>query len=74
MQQATGLSETALGLYRQMATGVQAGSEAWFEARARTVQVLEAMGEMAKAKELRELVLASYPSLSPEWKSRLTGS
>lgn len=74
MQRSKGLSETALGLYRQMATGVQAGSEAWFEARARTVQVLEAMGEMAKAKELRELVLASYPSLSPEWKSRLTGS
>ncbi|MFM8400955.1 MAG: hypothetical protein ACKOAH_24275, partial [Pirellula sp.] len=38
MQRSKGLSETALGLYRQMATGVQAGSEAWFEARARTVQ------------------------------------
>jgi hypothetical protein len=53
---------------------VQAGSEPWFEARARIVQVLEAIGESTKAREMRDLVLASYPSLSPEWKSRLMGS
>ena len=74
MERTKGSSESAVVLYRQMATGVQAGSEPWFEARARIVQVLEAIGESTKAREMRDLVLASYPSLSPEWKSRLMGS
>jgi hypothetical protein len=74
MQRTKGLNEKSLGWYRQMASGVTAGSEPWLEARARTIQVLEAAGEQTKARELSELVLASYPNVSVQWKSRLMGS
>lgn len=73
MQRIKGLSESALGWYRQMAMGVVAGSEPWFEARSRSVQVLESMGQTAKARELRDLVFASFPGISAEWKNRLMG-
>lgn len=74
MQRTKGLNEKSLGWYRQMASGVTAGSEPWLEARARTIQVLEATGEQTKARELSELVLASYPNVPVLWKSRLMGS
>ncbi len=71
MQRISVLSESSLGWYRQMATGVMAGSEPWLEARARTIEVLQARGEVAKATELGQLVLASYPNVAAEWKKRL---
>jgi hypothetical protein len=53
-----------------MAAGVVAGTEPWLEARARSVEVLRAIGQESKAVELGQLVLASYPNLSEEWKKR----
>ena len=70
MQQTSQLREVALGWYRQMASGVVAGTEPWLEARARSVEVLRAIGQESKAVELGQLVLASYPNLSEEWKKR----
>jgi hypothetical protein len=70
MQRTSQLREVSLGWYRQMASGVAAGTEPWFEARARSVEVLRAVGQESKAVELGQLVLASYPNLSEEWKKR----
>jgi len=70
MQQTSQLREVSLGWYRQMASGVVAGTEPWLEARARSVEVLRAIGQESKAVELGQLVLASYPNLSEEWKKR----
>jgi hypothetical protein len=70
MQQTSQLREVSLGWYRQMASGVVAGTEPWLEARARSVDVLRAIGQESKAVELGHLVLASYPNLSEEWKKR----
>jgi hypothetical protein len=71
MQRSDGLSEDSLGWYRQMANGVKPGSEPWFESRARSIQVLEALGDSVKAKQLRDLVVASFPDLPSKWQSRL---
>ena len=70
MQQTNQLREVSLGWYRQMASGVVAGTEPWLEARARSAEVLRAIGQESKAVELGQLVLASYPNLSEEWKKR----
>lgn len=73
MQRTGSLFDPALGWYRQMAAGVVAGSPPWLEARARTIGILQAKGDSAKADELRSLLLASYPNLSEEWKARIAG-
>ena len=62
--------EQALTHFRQIAKGFPAGSEPWLDARARTVQTLRLAGETVKAKELAEVVFASYPSAMQEWQSR----
>lgn len=62
--------QNAIGLYRQMASGVPPGSQPWLEARARTVQTLRAMGKEAEADQLRDLVLATYPSAETTWGNR----
>ncbi|MFN6401949.1 MAG: tetratricopeptide repeat protein [Planctomycetota bacterium] len=71
MQRTDGLSEDSLGWYRQMANGVKPGSEPWLEARARSIQVLESLGDSVKAKQLRDLVVAFFPDLPSKWQSRL---
>lgn len=70
MQATSQLREASLGWYRQMAAGVAAGTEPWLEARARSIEMLRALGQESKAVELGQLVLASYPNLSDEWKKR----
>jgi hypothetical protein len=70
MQATSQLREVSLGWYRQMAAGVAAGTEPWLEARARSIEILRALGQESKAVELGQLVLASYPNLSDEWKKR----
>lgn len=70
MQATSQLREVSLGWYRQMAAGVAAGTEPWLEARARSIEILRALGQESKAVELGQLVLASYPNLSYEWKKR----
>jgi hypothetical protein len=70
MQRSTSLGEAAMGWYRQMAAGVPPGSEPWLEARARTIEVLRGRGEVAKARQLCDLVRAAYPDLSGDWRSR----
>lgn len=72
MQRTDLLSDSALGWYRQMASGVAAGSEPWLEARARTIGILRSKGEVVKANELLDLLVASYPNLSDEWKARIS--
>jgi hypothetical protein len=62
--------DTALTLYRQMATGVPGGSDAWLEARARTAQTLHAKGDHAGANQLRDLVFATYPDSATAWRAR----
>ena len=62
--------EQALGLYLQLATGFTAGSEPWLDVRARTAQTLRQMSEEKKAKELCDIVFATYPSAAQEWRSR----
>jgi hypothetical protein len=71
MQRTDGLSEDSLGWYRQMANGVKPGSEPWLEARARSIQGLESLGDSVKAKQLRDLVVAFFPDLPSKWQSRL---
>ena len=65
-------TEEAVGLYRQMATGVPAGSEPWLEARARTVEILRKQGKEEQANQLRDLVFATATKLgdSEEWRER----
>ena len=62
-------TEEAVGLYRQMATGVPAGSEPWLEARARTVEILRKQGKSEQADQLRDLVFATVPNLVESSKS-----
>lgn len=62
--------EQAIQLYRSLANGLTAGSEPWLEMRARTAQTMRQMGDMKSAQELANLVLATYPSLTDEWKRR----
>jgi hypothetical protein len=62
--------ESALALYRQMASGVPAGTDAWLEARARTAQTLRGRGDNASANQLRDLVFATYPAADKIWRPR----
>ncbi|MEQ1829953.1 MAG: hypothetical protein ABL921_28585 [Pirellula sp.] len=63
--------ELAVKQFRLLANGFPAGSDAWLEARARTAQTMRLMGQQANANKISELILATYPNLSPEWGDRL---
>ena len=65
-----GQREKAIKQFRQLANGFPAGSEPWLESRARTVQTLRLMGETKGAKELTDLVFATFPSAAKEWQIR----
>lgn len=65
------LGDQAVGLYRQMGAGVPAGSEAWLEARARTVALLRKQGKVEQAEQLRALIEATVPELSEAWRQRI---
>lgn len=65
------LGDQAVALYRQMGAGVPAGSEAWLEARARTVVLLRKQGKAEQAEQLRALIEATVPDLSEAWKQRI---
>lgn len=62
----------AIQQYRTLAGGFAAGSEAWLEMRARTVETMEQMGDSKSAQELANLVLATYPNIEDQWKRRFT--
>jgi len=70
MQSFTEYQQNAIGLYRQMASGLPAGSQPWLEARARTAQTLRALGKVTEADQLRDLVLATYPAAETPWRNR----
>ena len=70
MQSFTEYQQNAIGLYRQMASGLPAGSQPWLEARARTAQTLRALGKVTEANQLRDLVLATYPAAETPWRNR----
>ena len=70
LQSSPSQREQAIQLYRSLANGLTAGSEPWFEMRARTAETMRQMGDMKSAQELANLVLATYPSLTEEWKRR----
>ena len=65
-----GQREKAIKQFRQLANGFPAGSEPWLESRARTVQTMRLMGDTQGAKELTDLVFATYPSAAKEWQIR----
>lgn len=67
------MGDQVVGMYRQMGAGVPASTEAWLEARGRTVEVLRRQGKVEQAEQLRALVEATVPELSDEWKQRLVG-
>jgi hypothetical protein len=56
--------------FRRLAQGLPAGGEAWLEMRSRTVEVLKRMSRADEAKQLSELVIATYPSLPTKWRER----
>lgn len=60
----------AIQLYRTLASGFAAGSDEWLEMRARTAQTMRQMGDLKSAQELADLVLATYPTMTDEWKRR----
>ncbi len=60
----------ALPMYRLLASGYPSGSEAWLEARARTVQTMRWIGDEAEANQLRDLILATYPNSDSVWRER----
>ena len=63
-------NEQAIRQFRQLANGYPAGSEPWLESRARTVQTMSQMGNFADATKVSELVFATYPAASKEWRAR----
>ena len=65
--------EQAIKQFRSLANGFSAGSEAWLEFRARTAQTMRQMGNEQTAKELADLVFATYPGASTEWATRFSG-
>ncbi len=69
-QTLVGQREKAIHQFRQLANGFPAGSEPWLESRARTVQTLRLMGDTKGAKDLTDLVFATYPSAAKEWQTR----
>jgi tetratricopeptide (TPR) repeat protein len=70
MQTLSSHRDSAISLYRQMASGVPGGSDAWLEARARTAQALRQRGDLDSAIQLRDLVFATYPDAVTVWRSR----
>ncbi len=69
-QTLSGQREKAIRQFRQLAYGFPAGSEPWLESRARTVQTMRLMGDTQGAKDLTDLVFATYPSAAKEWQVR----
>jgi tetratricopeptide (TPR) repeat protein len=65
-----GQREQAIQQFRSLASGFAAGSDAWLEFRARTVQTLRQIGNEKAAQELVDLVFATYPTVSNEWKQK----
>ena len=63
----------AIPLYRVLASGFPAGSEPWFEARARTAQSMRWINDSAAADQLRDLVFATYPGAEAKWRNRFDG-
>ena len=70
LQTIPGQRELAIQQYRALAKGFIAGSDAWLEMRARTVQTMRWKGDAPEAQKLADLVLATYPNMSDEWKKR----
>jgi hypothetical protein len=64
--------DQAIQLWRSLSTGFVPGSDPWLEMRARTVQTLRLKGEVESASKLAQLVLATYPAMSTEWKNRFS--
>ncbi len=62
--------EQAIQQFRQLAKGFPAGSEPWLESRARTAQTMRQIGDTKQAKELTNLVFATYPAAAKEWQAR----
>lgn len=63
--------QRAVELFRVLANGFPAGSDAWWEARARTVQTYRLSGNSKAADDLSSLLRATYPNISRDWKERL---
>lgn len=70
LQSSPSQREQAIQLYRSLANGMTAGSDAWLEMRARTAETMRQMGDVKSAKDLANLVLATYPTITDEWKRR----
>jgi hypothetical protein len=70
MQSVEAHRKDALPWYRLLASGFPAGSEPWFEARARTAQTMRWTNDMTAADQLRDLVFATYPGAETVWRSR----
>ena len=65
-----GQREKAIKQFRQLANGYPAGSEPWLESRARTVQTMRQLGDAKGAKDVTDLVFATYPAAAKEWQIR----
>jgi len=65
--------ELAIKHFRSLANGFASGSDAWLESRARTAETFRIQGKYQAAKELADLVFATYPSSQVEWQGRFTG-
>ncbi len=70
LQSSPSQREQAIQLYRSLANGMTAGSDTWLEMRARTAETMRQMGDVISAKDLANLVLATYPTITDEWKRR----
>ena len=62
--------EQSIRQFRQLANGFPPGSTPWLESRARTAQTMLQMGKQKEAKDLSDLVFATFPAASQEWKIR----
>lgn len=70
LQSSPNQREQAIQLYRSLANGLTAGSDTWLEMRARTAETMRQMGDMKSAQDLANLVLATYPTITDQWKRR----
>ncbi len=64
--------QKALQSYRRVANGSKAGSELWLEARLRSAYCLKDLGQATEAKQIIDLVVASYPKLPDPWAKRIS--
>ena len=71
MQSIPSLREDSLVRFRRVASGLQPSSEGWYECRARTVQTLRMLQRKEEADQLAGVIIATSPSISPLWISRL---